>query len=144
VHHLDEETADLQALIRPLVSTTAPELLAHHGVGPDTAAALLIAAGDNPSRLRSEATFARLCGAAPIPATSGKTQNRHRLHRGGDRQANSALWRIALTRMSKDPDTRTYITRRTQQGLSKREVMRCLKRYIARELYADLPQQMLA
>ena len=144
VHHLDEETADLQALIRPLVSTTAPELLAHHGVGPDTAAALLIAAGDNPSRLRSEATFARLCGAAPIPATSGKTQNRHRLHRGGDRQANSALWRIALTRMSTDPDTRAYVTRRTQQGLSKREVMRCLKRYIARELYADLPQQMLA
>ena len=144
VHHLDEETTDLQALIRPLVTATAPELLAHHGVGPDTAAALLIAAGDNPGRLRSEATFARLCGAAPIPATSGKTQNRHRLHRGGDRQANSALWRIALTRMSNDPDTRAYVTRRTQQGLSKREIMRCLKRYIARELYGDLPQQMLA
>ena len=144
VHHLDEETTDLQALIRPLVTATAPELLAHHGVGPDTAAALLIAAGDNPGRLRSEATFARLCGAAPIPATSGKTQHRHRLHRGGDRQANSALWRIALTRMSNDPDTRAYVTRRTQQGLSKREIMRCLKRYIARELYPDLPQQMLA
>jgi transposase len=103
-----------------------------------------IAAGDNPSRLRSEATFARLCGAAPIPATSGKTQHRHRLHRGGDRQANSALWRIALTRMSNDPDIRAYVTRRTQQGMSKREVMRCPKRYIARELNADLPQQMLA
>ena len=97
-----------------------------------------------PSRLRSEATFARLCGAAPIPATSGKTQHRHRLHRGGDRQANAALWRIALTRMSSDPDTRAYVARRTNEGLSKREVMRCLKRYIARELYPDLPQQMLA
>ena len=97
-----------------------------------------------PGRLRSEATFARLCGAAPIPATSGKTQNRHRLHRDGDRQANSALWHIALTRMSNDADTRAYVTRRTQEGLSKREVMRCLKRYIARELYPDLPQQMLA
>ena len=144
VHHLDEEIADLEALIRPLVHATAPELLAHKGVGPDTAAALLVAAGDNPSRLRDEATFARLCGAAPIPATSGKTQNRHRLHRGGDRQANSALWRIALTRMSWDPDTRAYVERRTKEGLSKREVIRCLKRYIARELFPDLPQQMLS
>jgi transposase len=144
VHHLDEEIADLEALIRPLVNATAPELLAHKGVGPDTAAALLVAAGDNPSRLRSGATFARLCGAAPIPATSGRTQNRHRLHRGGDRQANSALWRIALTRMSWNPDTRAYVERRTKEGLSKREVMRCLKRYIASELFADLPQQMLS
>jgi transposase len=144
VHHLDEEIADLEALIRPLVTATAPALLAHPGVGPDTAAALLVAAGDNPARLRNEATFARLCGAAPIPATSGKTQNRHRLHRGGDRQANSALWRIALTRMSWDPDTRAYVERRTKEGLSKREVMRCLKRYIARELFADLPQQVLS
>ena len=78
------------------------------------------------------------------PATSGKTQHRHRLHRGGDRQANAALWRIALTRMSSDPDTRAYVARRTKEGLSKREVIRCLKRYIARELYPDLPQQMLA
>jgi transposase len=144
VHHLDEEIADLESLIQPLVATTAPALLAHSGVGPDTAAALLVAAGDNPARLRSEATFARLCGAAPIPATSGKTQNRHRLHRGGDRQANSALWRIALTRMSWDPDTRAYVERRTKEGLSKREVMRCLKRYIARELFPDLPRELLA
>jgi transposase len=144
VHHLDAEIADLEALIRPLVTATAPALLAHVGVGPDTAAALLVAAGDNPGRLRSEATFARLCGAAPIPATSGKTQNRHRLHRGGDRQANSALWRIALTRMSWDPDTRAYVERRTKEGLSKREVMRCLKRYIARELFPDLPRELLA
>lgn len=144
VHHLDDEIADLEALIKPIVTATAPALLSHSGVGPDTAAALLVAAGDNPGRLRSEATFARLCGAAPIPATSGKTQNRHRLHRGGDRQANSALWRIALTRMSWDPDTRAYVERRTNEGLSKREVMRCLKRYIARELFPDLPQQMLS
>jgi len=144
VHHLDEEIADLEALIRPLVHVTAPRLLAHNGVGPDTAAALLVAAGDNPERLRTEATFARLCGAAPIPATSGKTQNRHRLHRGGDRQANSALWRIAFTRMSNDPDTRAYVQRRTKEGLSKREVMRCLKRYIARELFPDLPGETLA
>lgn len=144
VRHLDEEIAGLEALIRPIVAATAPELIAHSGVGPDTAAALLVAAGDNPGRLRSEATFARLCGAAPIPATSGKTQHRHRLHRGGDRQANSALWRIALTRMSWDPDTRAYVERRTKEGLSKREVMRCLKRYIARELFPDLPRQMLS
>ena len=98
----------------------------------------------HPGRMAAYCPHDKEWPAAPIPATSGKTQNRHRLHRGGDRQANSALWRIALTRMSTDPDTRAYVTRRTQQGLSKREVMRCLKRYIARELYADLPQQMLA
>jgi transposase len=141
---LQDEIDQLDAISRPLVTQTAPELLAHNAVGPDTAAALLVAAGDNPGRLRTEATFARLCGAAPIPATSGKTQNRHRLHRGGDRQANSALWRIALTRMSNDPDTRNYVQRRTKEGLSKREVMRCLKRYIARELFPDLPGEMLA
>ena len=143
VHHLDEEIAELEALIRPLVTATAPGLLAHYGVGPDTAAALLVAAGDNPDRLRTEATFARLCGVAPIPATSGKTQHRHRLHRGGDRQANSALWHIALTRMASDADTRAYVQRRTKEGLSKREVMRCLKRYIARELFPDLPHQIV-
>lgn len=144
VKALEAEVADLDAVLHPLVTATAPRLLAHHGVGPDTAAALLVAAGDNPDRLRSEATFARLCGAAPIPATSGKTQERHRLHRGGDRQANSALWRIALTRMSSDPNTRAYVERRTKEGLSKREIMRCLKRYIARELFPDLPHEMLA
>jgi transposase len=144
VQALQDEIDQLEAASRPLVIETAPALLAHNGVGPDTAAALLVAAGDNPGRLRTEATFARLCGAAPIPATSGKTQNRHRLHRGGDRQANSALWRIALTRMSNDPDTRAYVERRTKEGLSKREVMRCLKRYIARELFPDLPGEMLA
>lgn len=141
---LEAEVADLDAVLHPLVAATAPKLVAHYGVGTDSAAALLVAAGDNPSRLRSEATFARLCGAAPIPATSGKTQDRHRLHRGGDRQANSALWHIALTRMSSDPRTRAYVERRFDEGLSKREIMRCLKRFIARELFPDLPHENLA
>jgi transposase len=101
----------------------------------------LVAVGDNPERLRSEASFARLCGVAPIPATSGKTNNRHRLHRGGDRQANAALWRIVMTRMSNHPETRRYVERRTKEGLSKREIMRCLKRYVARELFAYLPRE---
>ena len=138
---LQAEIADLDRLIKPLVVKEAPDLVARYGVGPDTASALLVAAGDNPGRLRSEATFARLCGVAPIPATSGKTHTRHRLHRGGDRLANAALWRIVLTRMSNDPRTRTYVERRLKEGLSKREIMRCLKRYTARELYAYLPRE---
>jgi transposase len=144
VKALEVEVADLDLVLGPLVAATAPALLAHHGVGTDTAAALLVAVGDNPSRLRTEATFARLCGAAPIPANSGKTQNRHRLHRGGDRQANSALWHIALTRMSSHPRTRAYVERRLDEGLTKRDIMRCLKRYIARELFPDLPREILA
>jgi transposase len=144
VRALEAEVADLDAMLDPLVTATAPKLVAHYGVGTETAAALLVAAGDNPERIRSEATFARLCGAAPIPATSGKTQDRHRLHRGGDRQANSALWHIALTRMSSDPRTRAYVLRRTDEGLTKRDIMRCLKRYIARELFTDLPDQLVA
>jgi transposase len=138
---LQAEMDELAELIKPLVVKEAPELVARYGVGPDTASALLVAAGDNPGRLRSEASFARLCGVAPIPATSGKTTTRHRLHRGGDRQANAALWRIVMTRMSNDPSTRQYVARRLKEGLSKREIMRCLKRYTARELYAYLPHQ---
>jgi len=127
----------LQDLITPLVTARAPGLLRLHGVGPDTAAALLIAAGDQPGRLRSEAAWAHLCAAAPIPASSGKT-TRHRLNRGGDRQANHALWRIAVTRMASHPPTRAYVTRRTTEGLTKPEIIRCLKRYIARETYPHL------
>ena len=138
---LQGEIADLDDLIKPLVVKEAPQLVARYGVGPDTASALLVAAGDNPGRLRSEASFARLCGVAPIPATSGKITTRHRLHRGGDRQANAALWRIVMTRMSSDPETRQYVARRLKEGLSKREIMRCLKRYVARELYAYLPRE---
>jgi transposase len=107
------------------------------GVSIDTAASLLIAAGDNPERLKSEAAFAHLCGAAPIPASSGKTV-RHRLNRHGDRDANRALYVIAICRMSRDKRTRTYVARRTKEGKTKKEIIRCLKRYIAREIYRIL------
>lgn len=132
--HLTTDIADLDTLITPLVTAINPGLLATHGVGPDVAGQLLVTAGDNPDRLRSEAAFAMLCGVAPLPASSGKT-NRHRLNRGGDRHANCALWRIAITRLATDPRTRAYRDRRTTQGLSKPEIIRCLKRYIAREIY---------
>ena len=112
----------------------APQLLARNGVGPDTAAALLIAAGDNPGRLHSEASFAALCGVSPVEASSGKTQ-RLRLNRGGNRQANAALHRIALSRLRWDQATRDYAERRVRDGKTRREAIRCLKRYIARELY---------
>jgi transposase len=123
--------------LEQLVSTAAPELIAVKGIGTDIAGALLVAAGDNPDRLHSEAAFASLCGVAPIPASSGKT-NRHRLSRGGDRDANRALYLLALGRMGWDPATRIYVTRRTADGLSKAEIIRCLKRYIAREIYRIL------
>ena len=127
----------LGQLIVPLVAARAPGLLRLHGVGPDTAATLLIAAGDHPGRLRSEAAWAHLCATAPIPASSGKV-TRHRLNRGGDRQANHALWRIVITRMSAHPPTRAYVDRRAKEGLSKPEIIRCLKRYAAREVYPHL------
>ena len=112
---LDSQIDCLDELIVPLVTGHAPGLLALYGVGPDTAALLLIAAGDHPERLRSEAAWAHLCAAAPIPASSGKTK-RHRLNPGGDRQANHALWRIVFTRMGSDPATRAYVERRTAEG----------------------------
>jgi len=131
---LGAEIDALDVHLEQLVASAAPELLAVKGVGTDIAGALLVAAGDNPDRLHSEAAFASLCGVAPIPASSGKT-NRHRLSRGGDRDANRALYLLALGRMGWDPATRTYVTRRTADGLSKAEIIRCLKRYLARELY---------
>ena len=115
----------------------APGLLALYGIGAHTAALLLIAAGDHPERLRSEAAWAHLCAAAPIQASSGKTV-RHRLNPGGDRQANHALWRIVFTRMSGDERTRRYVARPLAEGRSTREIMRVLKRYVARELYPHL------
>jgi transposase len=133
----DSQIERLDDLIGPLVTGHAPGLLALHGVGSDTAAILLIAAGDHPERLRSEAAWAHLCAVAPIPASSGKTVRR-RLNPAGDRQANHALWRIVITRMSSHPATRAYVDRRTAQGLSKKEIMRCLKRYVAREAYPHL------
>ena len=134
---LDRQLGRLDELIVPLVTARAPGLLAFYGVGPDTAALLLVAAGDHPERLRSEAAWAHLCAVAPIPASSGKI-TRHRLNPGGDRQANHALWRIVITRMSSHPPTRIYVARRTEEGLSKKEIIRCLKRYVAREIYPHL------
>jgi len=134
---LDAQIERLDELIVPLVAARAPGLLALHGVGPDTAALLLIAAGDHPGRLRSEAAWAHLCAAAPIPASSGKV-TRRRLNPGGDRQANHALWRIVITRMSSHAPTRAYVARRSTEGLSKKEIIRCLKRYVAREVYHHL------
>ncbi len=131
---LSEEIAELDAHIERLAREAAPGLVALDGVGPDTAATLLVAAGDNPERLKSEASFAHLCGAAPVPASSGKTV-RHRLNPGGNRDANRALHVVALNRLRRDPRTRRYVARRTAEGKSKKEAMRCLKRYIARETY---------
>jgi transposase len=131
---LSEEIAELDAHIERLAREAAPELIALDGVGPDTAATLLVAAGDNPERLKSEASFAHLCGAAPVPASSGRTV-RHRLNPGGNRDANRALHVVVLNRLRRDPRTRQYVARRTAEGKSKKEAMRCLKRYIARETY---------
>jgi transposase len=135
-----ELTAEHQALVKALdsvVSVHNPGLRAAHGVGPDTAAQLLVTAGGNPERMRTEASFAALCGAAPVPASSGRT-NRHRLSRGGDRAANAALYRIALVRMSSDTRTREYVTRQTTAGRTKKEIIRLLKRAIAREMFRCL------
>ena len=142
VLELDVEVDSIDAVLTPLVAETAPEMVERLGVGTDTAGALLVAAGENSNRIRNERSFARLCGAAPLDASSGK-QRRHRLSRAGDRQANSALWRIVITRLSYDPATRDYLERRCAEGKTKTEAIRCLKRYVARELYACLPQQTL-
>ena len=122
---LQAELTQLDNQLQVLVSAAAPTLVALPGVGVDTAGQLLVTAGDNPQRLRGEAAFAHLCGVSPIPASSGRT-HRHRLNRGGDRQANHALWRITLVRMHCHPPTRAYVERRTKQGLSKLDIMRCL------------------
>jgi len=136
---LDERLTAVTSRLRRITTAVAPQLVELHGVGPDTASTLLLAAGDNPERLSSERAFAALTGCSPVPASSGKT-SRHRLNRGGDRQANSALWRIALVRLGTDPRTRAYVDKRVSQGKSKTEAIRCLKRYIAREVFAALPQ----
>ena len=123
--------------VTALITSTAPHLLDLLGVGPDVAGQLLTTMGDNPTRMRSEAAFAHLCGVAPLPASTARS-DRHRLNRSGDRQANRALHVITLTRMRYDERTREYVTRRTAQGLSTKDITRCLKRYIARELYRAL------
>lgn len=134
---LDREISEYNSELSALAALAAPALLAIHGVGPETAARLLAAVGDNPERLRSEAAFAHLCGVAPIPASSGR-RDRHRLNRGGNRSANAALYRIAVVRMQRDCRTREYVARRTAQGLQKKDIIRCLKRYIAREVFKTL------
>ena len=140
---LEEEVKEIDRMLKTLVAETAPELNAVDGVATDVASALLVAAGDNPERLKNEATFAKLCGVSPLDASSGK-QHRHRLNRGGDRQANSALWHIVFTRMVNDPRTKHYIERRIKEGRTKKEAIRCLKRYVAREVFAQLPRSALA
>ena len=131
---LSAEIAELDAEIARLCAAVAPALLAAPGIGPQVAAALLVTAGDNPERLRSEASFAALCGVSPVEASSGRTVRR-RLNRGGDRQANNALWRIATVRLRSDERTQAYAARRRAQGKTDREILRCLKRHIAREIH---------
>ena len=132
IQTLDTEIAAVDADLNTLVAAVAPTTIARFGVGTDVAGQLLVTAGDNPDRLRNDAAFARLCGVAPIPASSGRT-DRHRLHRGGDRQANRALYMATIVRLGRHQATRDYMTRRRQQGLTKLEIIRCLKRYLARE-----------
>lgn len=134
IQTLEQEIRSHQQQLTALITDCAPKLLEQHGIGPDTAAALLITAGDNPDRLTGEAAFAALCGVNPIEASSGKTA-RHRLNRGGDRRANSALYTIVLTRLGRDQRTRDHAERRTREGKSKKEIIRCLKRYVAREIF---------
>src|SRR4029450_5496079 len=131
------EIAELDRRIKTILDDVAAPLIAVHGVGYDTAGQLLVTAGDNPERLRHERSYAALCGSSPVQVSSGKT-DRHRLNRGGDRHANSALWRIVIVRMTSHQPTKDYIARRTAEGLSKQEIIRCLKRYVARELFRHL------
>jgi transposase len=139
IQGLNAEMRAIDQALVVLINQTAPTLLELYGAGPDSAASLLVAAGDNPDRLRSERSWAHLCGVTPIPASSGKVI-RYRLNRGGDRNANAALYRIVLTRMSSHQETRTYAARRRAEGLSTPEVMRCLKRYVARQVFKQLPR----
>jgi hypothetical protein len=132
---LDEEIHGHEKLLGAITGDLLPELVDAFGVGPDIASELLIVAGDNPERVRSEAAFAKLCGASPIPASSGKT-TRHRLNRGGHRHANSALYRAVIVRLQHHEPTKAYVERRTAEGKTKAEIIRCLKRYLAREVWA--------
>ena len=138
IQSLEREIAELDATLAPLLSATTPELLALYGVGPDSAAALLVAAGDNPERLRSEAAWAHLCGVAPIPASSGKSTGRYRLNTGGTARP-IPLWHIVITRLAWDPH-QGLLRAQDKEGRTKREVIRSLKRYIAREVYRNLPR----
>jgi transposase len=138
---LNDEAAALEAHLAALTTAAAPELTAQHGVGAVTAAQLLVTAGDNPDRMHSEAAYANLCGTSPLEISSGKS-SRHRLNRGGDRQANAALHTIAITRLKSDPRTRAYAKKRTTEGKTRRDITRSLKRYIARELFPIIKQSL--
>ena len=140
---LHEEIKVHGAQLKVLTKTAAPKMLEQFGVGFDTAAEVLIAAGDNTDQIRSEAAFAKLCGVCPIPAGSGKTSGRHRLNRGGNRQANAALYRVVVVRLRWHPPTIAYVKRRKADGLSKKDIIRCLKRFVARELFNLLPEPSL-
>ena len=133
--NLNEEIAELQAMIKELVLRRAPHLLDEFGIGVDTAAEILIVAGDNPERIKSEAAFAKLARISPIPAGSGTTSGKHRINHGGHRQLNAAIYRTVIVRMRFHEPTIAYVARRTAQGKSKRDIIRCLKRYVIREVY---------
>ena len=137
---LHEEIKVHSRHLKILTKAVAPQMLERFGIGFDTAAELLIAAGDNSDRIRSEAAFAKMCGACPIPTGSGKSSGRHRLNRGGNRKANAALYRVVIVRMQWHAPTITYLERRTADGLSKKDIIRCLKRFVAREIYKLLPE----
>ena len=139
VKRLNTEIREIDRLLTDLLEQSAPGLFELYGLGTDTAASLLVTAGDNPDRLSSEGSWAHLCGTTPLPANSGKVTTRFRLNRGGDRQANAALYRIVLTRMSSHQETRRYVARRREEGLNTAEIMRCLKRYVARQTFRHLP-----
>jgi transposase len=143
IAELDKEIAELDAQLEPLVRRTAPRTVSLFGVGVGHAMQLLVTAGQNIDRLRGDAAFAHLCGADPIPASSGKTL-RLRLNPGGDREANSTLHMIAVVRLRYCERTRAYAARRLEEGRGKREVIRCLKRYIAREAYKALREDLAA
>jgi len=135
---LDTEIKELDRAIKAILDSIAAPLLKRHGVGYDTAGALLCTAGDNPDRLATEASFASLCGTAPVPVSTGNS-NRRRLNRAGDRNANSALWTIVMVRLrSRHTPTVAYLERRVTEGHSKRDAIRCLKRFVAREVYLDI------
>jgi transposase len=137
------ELKTLDTTLKELISKTAPvKLLAMIGVGTHVAGALLVAAGQNPERVHTEAGFAALCGVSPVETSSGKRQGTHRLNQGGNREANSALWRIAFVRMTHHQPTRDYVERRTKQGKTRKAIMRCLMRYIAREIFNTLKPQL--
>jgi transposase len=139
---LDYEIAELDVQLKPLVRRAAPRTVELFGVGVGHTTQMLVTAEQNIDRIRNESTFAHLCGADPIPASSGKTV-RHRLNPGGDRDANSTLLMIAVVRLRNCDRTRAYAARRLEEGLNKREVIRCLKRYIAREIYRSLRQDLI-